>query len=730
VNRSSHHSEQPPPTVSDLAPLRGGLSINPLLRAETEVRAVLGGVPAITSWRPNAHLSAVERYGRFEILGRIGRGGMAEILLARERSFAGTLRHLVVKRMLPENVGSEEMLRMFLAEARVVMGLSHPNLCQIYEVGEQDGTWFIAMEWVNGVTLHQLIKRAYDLPDLDYPVLARVLAQCAEALHHAHTARDADGRPLRLVHRDVSPHNLMVAYDGRVKLLDFGIAKSTASTHHTETGIVKGKVCYMAPEQWRSEALDARTDVFALGACLFEVLTGQIAFRRETQSEVMRAICDEPSPRITDLVEGVPEELAEIVHRALAKDPAERFQNAFEMSEALERFVADHTEPVNSARIAEYARDLFPSEVALGPMLERAVRGADLERPMILPPLPGRLRGLSATLTATVDDLPSERPSLPRLLGTAPLPAPPAMPAPTEPVATPSRPPSRAEASFDDGTEVDHVLGHSFDSFTELDALPDAEERLPRRNSVRGPSAFSDAPTRPLKGLSGGTEIPVVGAARHAARTESMQVPLGTRRRVAIALLATALGAAVGVLAHDSLRSRVTPVQHLRSTQPVVLTARLPAEPATTAAPASPAAAAEVAPSVSPAPTGVAAVAPPVVEFPRPSEDAQAEAPTREGDAQPARSRSHASRPHGVEGLLSINSHPWSTVYLGSQGSGARGATRFAVLGTTPLANVAVPRGVLTLKLVDRDGHVHLRRLPRSKHLKRSAFFDFEKNRR
>src|SRR5262249_54059467 len=160
-----------------------------------------------------------------------------------------------IKRILPEAADSDEMLHMFLDEARVVMGLSHPNLCQIFDVGEQDGTWFIAMEWVHGVTLHQLLRKA--LTDgMDYGVMARIFSQWADALHHAHCARDSAGQPLNLVHRDVSPHNIMVAYDGRVKLLDFGIAKSAVSTHHTEAGVVKGKVCYMAPEQWMSGPLD------------------------------------------------------------------------------------------------------------------------------------------------------------------------------------------------------------------------------------------------------------------------------------------------------------------------------------------------------------------------------------------------------------------------------------------------------------------------------------------
>ncbi|HEY6881617.1 MAG TPA: protein kinase, partial [Polyangiales bacterium] len=351
------------------------------------------GGGALASWRPSARLEAVERYDRFEILGRIGRGGMAEILLARERSLTGAVRHLVIKRVLPEVRDFDEMLHMFLDETRVVMGLSHPNLCQIYEVGEHDGAWFIAMEWVNGVTLHQLLRRAIETSDFDYGVLARVIAQTADALHYAHTARDEEGQLMQLVHRDVSPHNVMVAFDGRVKLLDFGIAKSSATTHKTEAGVVKGKICYMAPEQWQSGALDGRTDVFALGACLYEALTGRVVFKRESQSDVMKAAINGEVPRLLDLAPNTPPVLAEIAHRALSPQPEHRYQTAREMSEALERFVNTQSEPVSTARLADYTRRLFASEVRLGPVLERSLRGAQLapNDGMFLPPLPQSL---------------------------------------------------------------------------------------------------------------------------------------------------------------------------------------------------------------------------------------------------------------------------------------------------------------------------------------------------
>jgi eukaryotic-like serine/threonine-protein kinase len=611
---------------------------------------------ALHSWRPSAGLLPVERYGRFEILGRIGRGGMAEILLARERSLAGSTRHLVIKRVLPDADDAAEMLHMFLDEARVVMGLSHPNLCQIYEVGEQEGAWFIAMEWVNGATLHQLIRRAFSEGDVDHAIIARVIAHCAEALHHAHTARDADGRPLHLVHRDVSPHNIMLGYDGRVKLLDFGIAKSTKSTHQTEAGVVKGKVCYMAPEQWLSGPLDARTDVFALGTCLYEALTGRVVFRRETQSEVMRAVLREGAPLLSEVAPEVPAVLAEITHRALSFSPDDRFQSALEMAEALDQFIALRSAPLAAARVASYVRRLFRSEVELGPILERQVRGAHLaSAPVVLPPLPPALLGLPK-LT-------------PSMLG---------LPDPEEVVSEGAAPalllPPAGAAS----------AGPQRTGATVADRVPAQAARVPYAEDL------TESTERPLSAPPSDEELDAAGEsldqppqqealaqARPAARTLSMHVRSSVRR---VALITVPCALAMFAAMYSLLPTPVAPVS--LALAPRVL--RVASAPAAQAA--------------SPASEHVAE-APPI------------EAPALPPEASSARAAKREAKP----GKLSINTRPWSTVYLGNR-----------VLGTTPLANISVPRSMLTLKLVDRDGNVHLRRLSRTRAIERSAFYDFQ----
>jgi serine/threonine-protein kinase len=623
---------------------------------------------ALHSWRPSAGLSPVERYGRFEILGRIGRGGMAEILLARERSPAGSTRHLVIKRVLADVDDADEMLHMFLDEARVVMGLSHPNLCQIYEIGEQEGAWFIAMEWVNGATLHQLIRRAVTEGDVDHAIIARVIAHCAEALHHAHTARDADGRPLHLVHRDVSPHNIMIGYDGRVKLLDFGIAKSTKSTHRTEAGVVKGKVCYMAPEQWLSGPLDARTDVFALGTCLYEALTGRVVFRRETQSEVMRAVLREGAPPLAEVAPEVPGLLAEITHRALAFCADDRFQSALEMSEALDHFLALRSTPLASSRVASYVRRLFRSEVELGPILERQVRGAHLAAaPVVLPPLPPALLGLPK-LTPSMLGLPEFEPSEDV--------AAPIIEAPAAfviaPPAMPSGVPQRTGATVADIVPADVAPATFSEDLTEsseraLSSAPleppvEAETRARSLAPAITPEQARDAQARP------------------AARTLSMHVR-GSVRRVAMVTVPAALA---------MLTAMYTLLPPAPAVVPIARAARW------------------AAPHRAPAAQAVELESKDALPEPlAPIGEAQALSPQGPNTAREKRD----AKP----GKLSINTRPWSTVYLGNR-----------VLGTTPLANITVPRATLTLKLVDRDGNVHLRRLSRGKGSERSAFYDFQ----
>ena len=343
--------------------------------------------PRGSSWRPHLTLPVFSRYGRFELLGRLARGGMAEILLARERALGDAYRYVVVKRILPQSAEDDEYVKMFLAEGRLMMGLSHPNICHVYDVGQDGATWFIAMEWVHGESLMKLIRRARNRGVSVPPLLAaRILADVASALHSAHTAKDASGNPLGLVHRDVSPHNVMITYDGAVKLLDFGIAKVTSSKDHTTTGIVKGKFAYMAPEQCLGRPLDARADVFALGVCLFEALTGRSLYRRGNDYDTLHAVIKEPVPSVRDLDDRIPEALDRIVQTALQKDRDARWQSAQEMQLQLEKFLADERQVVSSALVRKMMRRLFAEEILAGPTLEPlgSALAAAVEEPVVV----------------------------------------------------------------------------------------------------------------------------------------------------------------------------------------------------------------------------------------------------------------------------------------------------------------------------------------------------------
>jgi serine/threonine-protein kinase len=334
---------------------------------------------------PVGELPIIGHYSRFALLGRIAFGGMAEIFLARESSATGASRHLVVKRILPHVADDEGFVTMFLDEARLAIRLQHPNICPIYEFGEAQGTWFIAMEWVNGVPLGKLIRKARASGGIPVPVTVRVMAQISEALHYAHRARDEQGELLGIVHRDVSPQNIMVSYSGTVKLLDFGVAKARSHSAKTAAGVVKGKLAYMAPEQCRGEEIDARADVFALGVCLFEALTGRPLYHRATEFETLKAVMDDPVPSVRSFKPEVPADLDAIVQHALAKLPEDRWQSAGELQEALEQWLTDHREMMNAARTGQYLETLYGDEIARGPNINTAAMSASGSRRDALP---------------------------------------------------------------------------------------------------------------------------------------------------------------------------------------------------------------------------------------------------------------------------------------------------------------------------------------------------------
>ncbi len=291
------------------------------------------------------------RIGKYELVTPLGTGGMAQVMVARTLGPSGVGRLVAIKRILPHLSGDAQMVEQFLDEARIGMRLSHPNLVTFYDFGQAAGGYFIAMELVRGVDFDRVI---YAPPGrVEPPIAITVLVQALRGLHAAHELRGEDGQPLHLVHRDLSPHNLMVGFDGRVKVLDFGVAKARNQKTITLPGIVKGKPLYMSPEQAVADRIDRRSDLFSMGLILYEALVGARAFQRENDVRTMEAIVREELPRPAR----IEPPLWEVMQRALAKKPEHRFRTAHDMAEALAGVV-----PVLSdEQLGRFMRERFPA---------------------------------------------------------------------------------------------------------------------------------------------------------------------------------------------------------------------------------------------------------------------------------------------------------------------------------------------------------------------------------
>ena len=292
------------------------------------------------------------RLGRYELLGHLATGGMAEIHLARLAGEAGFEKVVVVKRLLPELVASPAYVAMFLDEGKLVSRLDHPNICEVHELARDGAEYYLAMPYLDGVSVHELIARPRD-PDRrgELRVAAGIAVQACEGLHHAHELRDADGAPAGLVHRDVSPSNLFVTSRGVVKVLDFGIAKVRGAAE-TEAGTIKGKQQYMAPEQLLGEPLDRRCDLFALGIVLFELASHQRLFKRPSDYLAARAILEDPIPRADAIDPAIPAALADVITKLLSRDPSARYADAREAAAAITHAMADHGGLATAAEIA------------------------------------------------------------------------------------------------------------------------------------------------------------------------------------------------------------------------------------------------------------------------------------------------------------------------------------------------------------------------------------------
>jgi serine/threonine protein kinase len=298
--------------------------------------------------------------GKYQLLAILGRGGMADVFLALSRGPMGFNKLVVVKRLRAALADDTQFRNMFLDEARLAARLNHPNVVHTYEVGAHEGVYFIAMEYLEGQSLNKVIKEALKREEeFDLNFCARVVSDALAGLHHAHELRDYDGTPLRIIHRDVSPHNVFVTYDGVVKLVDFGIAKAALSSVETEVGVLKGKVAYMSPEQADGRPLDQRADVFAMGIVLWELLTRQRLMQGDSAAATLHRLMNVPIPALSSVRPDADPELEAIVARSLEKDPADRFQSAQEMRDALEAYIAQSGHPIRPDDVGRRVSAMF-----------------------------------------------------------------------------------------------------------------------------------------------------------------------------------------------------------------------------------------------------------------------------------------------------------------------------------------------------------------------------------
>ncbi|MHA7632542.1 protein kinase domain-containing protein [Corallococcus sp. M7] len=364
--------------------------------------------------------------GKYQLVRKLASGGMAEVFLAKAAGPRGFEKTLVLKRILPHLAEDEAFVEMFLGEAQLAARLDHPNVVQIFDFGEVDGSYFLAMEYIDGPTLRRLVKRSMELKQpLPLGVCAKMVAAAAEGLAFAHELSDPEtGAPLGLVHRDISPENVLVSRQGAVKVVDFGIAKVAGQSHRTATGVVKGKVAYMPPEQLQARPMDGRVDVYALGIVLYELLTGKRPFEATTDVSMMQAILFEPFVPAVQRRPDLPESMQRILEKALAKDREQRYPDCRAFQADLERFVLSLGEPVGAYQIARLVAQVMEgveaTPVAPTPAKGRVTAPVAPAVEATTTPMPGRVGTAweplasrssmeAPAVTASGHDMPSSR---------------------------------------------------------------------------------------------------------------------------------------------------------------------------------------------------------------------------------------------------------------------------------------------------------------------------------
>ncbi|MGQ0507434.1 MAG: serine/threonine protein kinase [Myxococcaceae bacterium] len=304
------------------------------------------------------------RFGKYTLLDRIAVGGMAEIFLARQAGLEGFEKVIVIKRIRPHLSKQTSFVKMFLNEAKLAAQLNHQNIVQIYDLGKIGESYFIAMEDIFGRDMRRIIPKA-DAMGIPFPMVyaLKIASSVCEGLYYAHQKVDLYGNPLHIVHRDVTPENIFVSFDGTVKILDFGIAKAANQLEHTRAGEIKGKLSYMSPEQCLGKPLDCRSDIFSLGVVLYEWLTGFKLFTGESEVAILKSVTDGKIYAPSYFKADIPDAVEAILMRALEKDRDLRYQSAWEMQYDLDQFLTQYEFTPSNIHLSNFLKQLFSDEL-------------------------------------------------------------------------------------------------------------------------------------------------------------------------------------------------------------------------------------------------------------------------------------------------------------------------------------------------------------------------------
>src|SRR2546423_15562424 len=304
------------------------------------------------------------RFGKYTLIDRIAVGGMAEIFLARQAGLEGFEKTIVIKRIRPHLSKQMSFVKMFLNEAKLAAQLNHPNIVQIYDLGKISESYFIAMEYIFGRDMRRIIPKA-DTMGIPFPMVyaLKIASSVCEGLYYAHQKVDLYGNPLNIVHRDVTPENIFVSFDGTVKVLDFGIAKAANQIEQTRAGEIKGKLSYMSPEQCMGKMLDCRSDLFSLGVVLYEWLTGFKLFTGESEVAILKSITEGKIYAPSYFKSDIPEQVESILMRALEKDREKRYQTAWDMQYDLDQFLSQYEFTPSNIHLSNFLKQLFFDEL-------------------------------------------------------------------------------------------------------------------------------------------------------------------------------------------------------------------------------------------------------------------------------------------------------------------------------------------------------------------------------